>query len=118
MKAFSAAIRWIRLGARGCGMQPWNGVPSADMVLVWIPIRQISFKSVVPGRQQILFGVLFEIDLLNKFGYMLRLLFGKIGFQAEDRLVRVVLNVVRRLDHKAEIRKAHAAFFCCRERDG
>src|SRR6478672_3909373 len=117
MKAFSAAIRWICLRARRCGVQPWNVVPSADMVLVWIPIWQVPFKSVVPGRQKIFFGILFEIDLLNKFGYMLRLLFGKIGFQPKDRLVRVVLNVVRRLDHKTEIRKAHAALFCCRERD-
>src|SRR6185312_868336 len=109
MKAFGPAVGWICLWPRSGGMQPWNVVPAADMVLVWVPIRQIAFKGIVPGRQQILFGILFEVYLLYEFGHMLRLFFGKIGFQAENWLVRVVLNVFRRLDHEAEIRKAHAA---------
>src|SRR3954471_1993323 len=104
MKAFSAAIRWIRFRACRCGVQPWNVIPAANMVLVWVPIRQIAFKSVVPGRQQILFGIFFEVYLFYEFGHMLGLLFRKIGFQAEDWLVRVALNVFRRLDHEAEIR--------------
>src|SRR5205085_11128857 len=75
------------------------------------PVREISFKGIIPGRHQILFGIFFEVNLLYKGGQVLGLVLGEIGFETEDWLVRIFLYVLLRHDHVAKVGKAYSLGF-------